>query len=193
MSAMAPMSSPASFSLLFSWLLMIILLIFSSGSHTIISIHSFTFTEATVKDIQLAFNHNQLTSRQLVEFYLGEIHRLNPELRAVIEVNPDALYEADRADCERKAKSVSGLHGIPVLLKDNIGTKNKLNTTAGSFALVDSMVPRDAGVVKRLKKAGAIILGKTSLSEWAAFRSTMAPNGWCGRSGQGRVICFVIL
>ena len=82
---------------------------------------------------------------------------------------------------------MSSLHGIPILLKDNIGTKDKLNTTAGSFALLGSVVPRDAGVVTKLRKAGAIILGKASLSEWAAFRSLIAPNGWSARGGEGKV------
>jgi amidase len=80
-----------------------------------------------------------------------------------------------------------GLHGIPILLKDNIATKDKLNTTAGSFALLRSVVPRDAGVVAKLRKSGAIILGKASLSEWAAFRSLNAPNGFSARGGQGKV------
>ncbi|KAB1207484.1 hypothetical protein CJ030_MR7G000721 [Morella rubra] len=105
------------------------------------------------------------------------------------KVNPEALYLADKADSERKAKapgSLSYLHGIPVLLKDNIATKDKLNTTAGSYALLGSVVPRDAGVVKKLRKAGAIIIGKASLSEWAHFRSAYAPSGWSGRSGQGK-------
>jgi Amidase len=79
------------------------------------------------------------------------------------------------------------LHGIPVLLKDNIGTADKLNTTAGSFALLGSVVSRDSGVVQRLREAGAVILGKASLSEWAYFRSDQAPSGWCARTGQGRV------
>lgn len=79
------------------------------------------------------------------------------------------------------------MHGIPVLLKDNIGTADKLNTTAGSFALLGSVVSRDSGVVKRLREAGAVILGKASLSEWAHFRSDHAPNGWCARAGQGKV------
>ncbi|GFS29617.1 amidase family protein [Actinidia rufa] len=97
---------------------------------------------------QTAFRTNQLNSRKLVEFYIEEIRRLNPVVRGVIEVNPDALYQADLADKERKAKaprSLYGLHGIPVLLKDNIATKDRLNTTAGSFALLKSIVPRDAG------------------------------------------------
>ncbi|KAK3028467.1 hypothetical protein RJ639_040036 [Escallonia herrerae] len=145
--------------------------------------------EATLQDLHYAFQQNRLTSMQLVEFYLGEIRRLNPVLRGVIEVNPDALYQADKADRERKARapgSLSGLHGIPVLVKDLIATKDKLNTTAGSFALLGSVVPRDAGVVAKLRKAGAIILGKASLSEWANFRSLVAPNGWSARGGQGK-------
>ncbi|GMY05509.1 probable amidase At4g34880 [Fagus crenata] len=162
----------------FSSLLLILLAIFSSGSH-IITGYGFSIREATIHDLQLAFKQKQLTSRQLVEFYLGEIRRLNPILKGVIEVNPDALYEADKADHERNAKapkSLSGLHGIPILVKDTIGTKDKLNTTAGSFALLGSFVPRDASVVIKLRNAGAIILGKASLSEWASFRSLKAPS-----------------
>ncbi|KAE8008708.1 hypothetical protein FH972_005197 [Carpinus fangiana] len=101
--------------------------------------HNFSIKEATVHDLQLTFKQNKLTSRQLVEFYLREISRLNPILKGVIEVNPDTLYQADKADYEREAMapgSQSRLHGIPVLLKDNIATKDKLNTTAGSFALM---------------------------------------------------------
>ncbi|TXG64824.1 hypothetical protein EZV62_011818 [Acer yangbiense] len=170
-------------------LFLILLAILSSGSLTISS-HGFTVEEATVAELQLAFKQNQLTSRQLVEFYLGEISRLNPVLRGVIEVNPDALHLADKADRERNAKAPSsllpGLHGIPVLVKDNIATKdNKMNTTAGSFALLGSIVPRNAFVVTKLINAGAIILGKASLSEWANFRG-LAPNGWCARSEQGK-------
>ncbi|KAK8987342.1 hypothetical protein V6N11_027094 [Hibiscus sabdariffa] len=148
--------------------------------------HSFEIKEATVQDLQLAFQRNQLTSRQLVEFYTGEIRRLNPLLRAVIEVNPDALHQADKADRERKAKapsSLAALHGIPILLKDNIATKDKMNTTAASLALLGSVVPLDADVVSKLRKAGAIILGKTSLSEWSHFRDDIAPSGWCARTG----------
>lgn len=126
-----------------------------------------------------------------MEFYLGEIKRLNPHLHGVIEVNPDVLHEADKADHERiKAKSPvshSILHGIPILVKDNIATKDKTNTTAGSFALLGSIVPRDSGVVTKLRKAGAIILGKASMTEWAAFKSSNVPNGWSARGGQGVV------
>ncbi|KAI8533141.1 hypothetical protein RHMOL_Rhmol11G0273100 [Rhododendron molle] len=147
----------------------------------------FSIREASVQEIQIAFEQSKLTSRKLVEFFIREIQRLNPVLCAVIEVNPDVLYLAEKADQERKAKapvSKSWLHGIPILLKDNIATKDKLNTTAGSYALLGSVVPRDAGVVAKLRKAGAIILGKASLSEWAHFRSSNAPSGWCARGGQ---------
>ncbi|KAM6541612.1 hypothetical protein CsatB_006059 [Cannabis sativa] len=147
----------------------------------------FSILEATVDEIQLAFKQNKLTSRKLVEFYINRIQRLNPLLHGVIEVNPDAGELANKADYERKVKapvSFSKLHGIPILVKDNIATKDKMNTTAGSLALLGSVVPRDAGVVAKLKKAGAIILGKASLTEWSAFRAYI-PNGWSARGGQG--------
>ncbi|KAK7258042.1 hypothetical protein RIF29_32437 [Crotalaria pallida] len=170
----------------FSLILLILLTILS---YTITAQKYFSVKEASITEIQLAFKQNKLTSRELVELYLGEITRLNPLLKGVIEVNPDALSQADKADYERKTKaptSLHELHGIPILLKDNIGTKDKLNTTAGSFALLGSVVPRDAGVVSKLRKAGAIILGKASLSEWAHFRSLSAPNGFSPRGGQGK-------
>ena len=171
-----------------STLFLLLLVLLLSGTNAVKG-HAFPINEATVHDFHMAFKQNKLTSRQLVEFYLGEIRKLNPILRGVIEVNPDALLQADKADYERSAKlagSLMGLHGIPVLLKDNIATKDKMNTTAGSFALLKSVVPRDAGVVRRLRKAGAIILGKASMSEWAGFRFGF-PWGWCARTGQGRV------
>ncbi|XP_047328960.1 probable amidase At4g34880 [Impatiens glandulifera] len=159
------------------------------------ALNSFSIKEATVYELQLAFRKNELTSTQLVEFYLKEIEKLNPLLKGIIEVNPDALSQANEVDIERismkKKKKVTiaslySLHGIPILLKDNIATKDKLNTTAGSFALLNSVVAKDAGVVKKLRNGGAIILGKASLSEWANFRSLNAPNGWSGRGGQGK-------
>nr|GMC78312.1 putative amidase C869.01 [Ipomoea batatas] len=156
------------------WLLVLLAVVAVSGWWNSKSCHAFRIEEATIDELRAAFKHKQLSSRQLVEFYLEEIKKLNPVLKGVIEVNPDALVQADRADYERKANkagSNSGLHGIPILVKDNIGTKDKLNTTAGSFALLGSVVPRDAGVVMKLRKAGAIILGKASLSEWSSFRS----------------------
>ncbi|KOM31532.1 hypothetical protein LR48_Vigan01g108700 [Vigna angularis] len=152
--------------------------------------HGFSIQEATVYDLQLAFHKNQLSSKQLVEFYHKQIEIQNPVLRGVLELNPDALAQADKADQERKTKapgSLSALHGIPILVKDNTATKDKMNTTAGSFALLGSVVPRDAGVVTRLRKAGAIILGKATLSEWSHYRSVDAPNGWSARGGYGKV------
>ncbi|GMJ08857.1 hypothetical protein like AT4G34880 [Hibiscus trionum] len=173
-------SSPLSFSLLLIFTLLFL--------HPIVS--SFTIKEATVADFQLGFQNKSLTSRQLVQFYMDEIDRLNLTFNAVIEVNPDALALADAADRERNAaapgQSLSDLHGIPILLKDNIATKDKMNTTAGSLALLRSVVPRDAGVVVKLRQAGAIILGKASLTEWANFRGKRMPSGWCARSGQGK-------
>ncbi|KAG4999832.1 hypothetical protein JHK87_020904 [Glycine soja] len=145
--------------------------------------------EATVYDLQLAFRTKQLTSREVVDFYLKQIETQNPVLKGVLELNPDALSQADKADHERKTKapgSLSPLHGIPILIKDNIATKDKMNTTAGSFALLGSVVPRDAGVVSRLREAGAIFLGKASMSEWAFYRSNAAPSGWSARGGQGK-------
>ncbi|TQD84083.1 hypothetical protein C1H46_030352 [Malus baccata] len=169
----------------FSSLLLVFLFTLSLGTRTTAG-RKFSIREATIDDLQLAFKHNLLTSRQLVQFYLREIKRLNPFLRAVIEVNPDALYLADKADYERKTKAPSAshskLHGIPILVKDNIATKDKLNTTAGSYALLGSVVPRDAGVVTKLRNAGAIILGKASLSEWSYWRSNGAPSGWSARA-----------
>lgn len=169
------------------------LLILFAISYAATSLNSqFPIKEATIKDIQTAFYQNKLTSKELTQFYLQQIQKLNPILRAVIEVNPDALEQAEEAD-RRRAKGKTcdsvkapSLDGIPILLKDNIATKDKLNTTAGSYALLGSVVPRDAGVVKMLRKAGAIILGKASLTEWAAFRSSAMPNGWCARGGQGK-------
>ncbi|KAM3398714.1 putative amidase [Capsicum galapagoense] len=147
---------------------------------------TFSLKETTIDDIQIAFKQNKLTSRQLVEFYLSEIQKANPILKGILEVNPDAFFLADKADQERKSGALlsSRLHGIPVLVKDNIATKDKLNTTAGSLALVGSIVPLDAGVVKKLRNAGAIILGKATMTEWAASRSSTMPNGCNGRLGQ---------
>lgn len=122
-----------------------------------------------------------------MEFYLNQIETLNPILRSVVEVNPDALDLADEADRRRGRDDLGrSLNGIPVLLKDTIATKDKLNTTAGSYALLGSVAARDAGVVEKLRAAGAVILGKASLTEWYSFRALgHVPNGWCARAGQG--------
>jgi amidase len=146
--------------------------------------------EMTVAQLQDAMAKGRYTSRDLVDRYLQrieEIDRRGPTLRAVIEVNPDARSIADTLDAERKAGKLRGpLHGIPILIKDNIDTADKMMTTAGSLALEGSIAPKDAFVVARLRAAGALILGKTNLSEWANFRSTKSTSGWSGRGGQVR-------
>ncbi len=128
------------------------------------------------------------TSRSLVDQYLSRIaavDRSGPSLHSVLEINPEAQAIADRLDAERKAGRVRGpLHGIPILLKDNIATADKMMTTAGSLALAGATPPKDAFIVARLREAGAVILGKTNLSEWANFRSTHSSSGWSGRGGQ---------
>ena len=146
--------------------------------------------EATIAGLAAGMARGEYTSRAVTETYVTRIEAVNtrgPELRAVIEVNPDAVAIADALDAERKAKGPRGpLHGIPVLLKDNIDTRDKQQSTAGSYALVGAPVPRDAFLADRLRAAGAVILGKTNLSEWANFRSTHASSGWSGRGGQCR-------
>ncbi|XP_054817072.1 probable amidase At4g34880 [Prosopis cineraria] len=149
--------------------------------------HAFQFREATVDDIQYALTRGHVSSTQLVHFYRDQIQRYNQVLRGVTEVNPDAEAQAHRADSDRLAgKRGSRLSGVPVLIKDNTATKDHMNTSAGSFALVGSVVARDAFVVKKLRDAGAIILGKTSLKEWSGFRSSSMPGGWSARGGQGK-------
>ncbi|HYO66262.1 MAG TPA: amidase [Archangium sp.] len=152
---------------------------------------SFELEEATVSELQAAMLSGRHTAQGLAERYLARIHSLDREgslpLKSVIELNPDALAIATALDEERKAKGPRGpLHGIPVLIKDNIGTADKMQTTAGSLALVGAVPSRDAFVVERLRAAGAVILGKTNLSEWANFRSTHSSSGWSGRGGQCR-------
>ncbi|OWM80376.1 probable amidase At4g34880 [Punica granatum] len=147
---------------------------------------SFSLKEATIGDIQLAFSRNEITSRRLTELYLSQIESLNPLLRCVLEVNPDALEQAEEADRRRLAADLRGdLDGVPVLLKDSIETADKMNTTLGSYALLGARAERAAHVVERLRMAGAVILGKASLSEWYSLRSPEMPPGWCARSGQG--------
>lgn len=132
----------------------------------------------------------RLTSRALTQRYLSRIAAMDkrgPSVNAVIELNPDALAIADAMDAERKAGKVRGpLHGIPVLIKDNIDTADKMRTSAGSLALASSTPKQDAFIVERLRAAGAVLLGKTNLSEWANFRSTRSSSGWSGRGGQTR-------
>ncbi|KAJ7481931.1 amidase signature enzyme [Mycena latifolia] len=145
--------------------------------------------EASVPELQAGLDAGHFTSVDLIKAYFARIEEVNingPGLRAVIELNPSALKEAALLDVERKLLGKrSSMHGIPILLKDNIATiaAEGMNTTAGSFSLLGSIVPEDAGVVKRLRKAGAIILGKANLSEFAHFRGNIA-SGWSGRGGQ---------
>lgn len=149
---------------------------------------AFPFAEATIDDLQRRMAGGELTARTLTAAYLArieEIDRAGPRLNAVIEINPDALDQADALDAERRAGRVRGpLHGIPVLLKDNIATGDRMETTAGSLALVGLRPPRDAHLVTRLRAAGAVLLGKTNLSEWANFRGERSVSGWSGRGGQ---------
>jgi amidase len=146
--------------------------------------------EITIGDLAARMRAGQLTARSMAEQYLARIESIDrngPALRSVIEINPDALPIADALDRERKEKGPRGpMHGIPVLIKDNIDTADRMKTTAGSLALADAPQPRDAAVVERLRASGAVILGKTNLSEWANFRSNHSSSGWSGRGGQTR-------
>jgi amidase len=150
----------------------------------------FELSEATVSSLQEAMRSGRLTARSITQLYLDRIGRLDrsgPELRAIMELNPDAMKIADSLDAERKARGPRGpLHGIPVLLKDNINTTRPMTTTAGSLALEGSIPPREAVIAKRLRDAGAILLGKANMSEWANFRSARSTSGWSARAGQCR-------
>ena len=150
----------------------------------------FDWEELTVRDAQAAMTSGRLTARRLAEMYLERIERIDrrgPALNSVIETNPDAVAIAEALDRERKQGRVRGpLHGVPVLIKDNIGTADRMETTAGSLALVGAKPASDAFIVGRLREAGAVIIGKTNLSEWANFRSTHSTSGWSGRGGQTR-------
>jgi amidase len=144
----------------------------------------FQFVEATIPQLQAAMNSGALTRVQLTANYLNQIATFNPLLHAVIETNPDALAIAKKLDTERHSGHLRGpLHGIPILVKDNLATADKMQTTAGSLALVGSIVPADSVVVNRLRAAGAVILGKANLSEWANFRGNAPFNGWSARGG----------
>src|ERR1700676_1110036 len=150
----------------------------------------FELDEITIDSLQKAFASGQYSSRSVTEKYLARIQAIDkagPMLNSVIEVNPDAIRIADGLDAERKAKGTRGpLHGVPILIKDNIDTGDRMNTTAGSLALLGSQAPRDAFVAAQLRKAGAVILGKTNLSEWANIRSSHSTSGWSGRGGLTR-------
>jgi amidase len=144
--------------------------------------------EASIDQLQAGLASGRWTSKGLAAKFLARITALDPKLRSVIETNPEALAIAAALDAERKRKGARGpLHGIPVLVKDNLDSADRMKTTAGSLALVDAPPPtKDAFVVRRLREAGALLLGKTNLSEWANFRSRQSSSGWSGRGGQTR-------
>src|SRR5579863_2822284 len=150
-------------------------------------VKSFELDEITISDLQDGMKSGKFTARSLVEKYsarIDEIDKHGPSVNSVLELNPDALAIADSLDQERKAKGPRGpLHGVPVLIKDNIDTADRMMTTAGSLALVGSKPPKDSFVAQRLRAAGAVILGKTNLSEWANIRSSHSTSGWSGRGG----------
>ncbi len=150
----------------------------------------FPLEEVTIQKLQKAMESGERTAETITQLYLDrieEVDRQGPTLRSVIEVNPDALQIARQLDEERtQGKVRSPLHGIPVMLKDNIDTDDQMQTTAGSLALVGSQVPQDSWVTQQLREAGAVIIAKTNLSEWANFRSERSSSGWSGRGGQTR-------
>lgn len=151
---------------------------------------AFELDELSINELQQGLQSGKYSSRSLVEKYtdrINEVDKKGPTLRSVIELNPDAEAIAAALDRERKDRGARGpLHGIPILLKDNIDTADRMMTTAGSLALVGAKPAQDAFVAKKLRDAGAVILGKTNLSEWANFRSTKSSSGWSGRGGQTR-------
>ena len=150
----------------------------------------FELEELTVAAMQEAMASGKYTSRRITELYLQRIAELDgrgPTLRSISETNPEALQIASALDEERKSKGPRGpLHGVPIVIKDNIDTADRMTTTAGSLALEGSIAARDAFVVERLRAAGAVIIAKANLSEWANFRSTKSTSGWSGRGGQVR-------
>jgi amidase len=151
-------------------------------------VKSFELDEITIGDLQAGMASGKFSARSITEKYLTRIEEIDkhgPTINSVIEVNPDALAIADALDKERKEQRVRGpMHGIPVLIKDNIDTADRMQTTAGSLALLGSKPSRDSFVAQKLREAGAVILGKTNLSEWANIRSSHSSSGWSGRGGQ---------
>ncbi len=150
----------------------------------------FELDEITIAELQRGMESGKFTSRTITEHYVARIEQLDrqgPKLRSILETNPDAFTIADALDQERRAKGPRGpLHGIPVLLKDNIDTADRMTTTAGSLALAGSVPPQDSGVARKLRAAGAVLIGKANLSEWANIRSDHSSSGWSGRGGQCR-------
>ncbi|HWZ14232.1 MAG TPA: amidase [Mucilaginibacter sp.] len=148
----------------------------------------FVLNEVTIDALQQKMQSKEYTSRSITELYLKRIEAIDkngPKLNAVIEINKDALTMADAMDKERAAGKVRGpLHGIPVLIKDNISTGDSMHTTAGALAIADNITKQDAFIIHKLREAGAVLLGKTNLSEWANFRSTHSTSAWSSRGGQ---------
>ena len=153
-----------------------------------INSQGFNVEEASIMEMQNAMNAGNVTSKKLVEIYLRKNKEIDEQLNSIIEINPDVFAIAKQMDKERaNGKVRSRMHGIPIVIKDNIDTADKMKTTAGSLALMDAPTPRqDAFVVQQMRKAGAVLLGKTNLSEWANFRSENSSSGWSGRGGQTR-------
>lgn len=149
---------------------------------------SFAIEETTIAQLQDATKSGRQIARSMTELYLARIDQIDqrgPAINSIIELNPDALAIAAKLDQERKNGKLRGpLHGVPILIKDNIDTADRMMTTAGSLALAGSIAPRDAFIVEKLRAAGAVIIGKTNLSEWANFRSSRSISGWSGRGGQ---------
>jgi amidase len=147
----------------------------------------FDLNEITIGELQKKMESGELNAVQICDKYLERIKLVDPILKSAIEINPDAIEIARSLDEERKAGNIRGpLHGIPIMIKDNIDTFDKMQTTAGSLALAGNIANVDAFIVKKLRDAGAVLLGKTNLSEWANFRSTNSSSGWSGRGGQVR-------
>ena len=155
----------------------------------------FPINEITIFELQKKMKEGEYSSRKITELYLNRITAIDqsgPLLNSVIEINPDALDIADKMDQERKAGKLRGqLHGIPILIKDNINTGDQMMTTAGSLALKGNVVTKDAFIIQKLRDAGAVLLGKTNLSEWANFRSTRSSSGWSSRGGQTKNPCVL--
>src|ERR1700761_3199520 len=159
-----------------------------ADTHSAAKTDDFELNEVTIAVLQQKMQSKEYTSRSITELYLKRIDAIDkngPKLNSVIELNKDALAIADAMDKERAAGKVRGpLHGIPVLIKDNISTGDTMHTTAGALAIADNVYKEDAFIIKKLRDAGAVILGKTNLSEWANFRSTHSTSAWSSRGGQ---------
>ena len=158
----------------------------ATGSST--AADNFVLNEMTIDALQQKMQSGEYSSKAITQLYIDRINQIDkagPKLNAVIEMNPDALAIAEAMDAERKAGKIRGpLHGIPVLIKDNIDTADKMQTTAGALALQGNIAKQDAFIITKLRAAGAVLLGKTNLSEWANFRSTNSCSGWSSRGGQ---------